>query len=206
MSDFDLTDAPKELVDAIISKAQVEAELAQIELSKLKATNDWNRHLILAGPIFDTEVAIATLTRWARRDPGEPISILLNTPGGSVFDGNALLGCLKQLRNEGHHLTITGSGTVMSYGAILMQAANKRRMQDDCVFMLHGIEAPHIGGGVESIMDVTKMLAWVEENLLDAIAERATISKTKIKNMIKRKDLFLTAQEALKYGFIDEVV
>jgi ATP-dependent protease ClpP protease subunit len=49
------------------------------------------------------------------------------------------------------------------------------------------------------------MLEAVQDRLLTAMAEKATISKAKIKTMTRRKDLFLSAQDALKFGFCDRV-
>lgn len=189
-----------------IRTATAEADKAELELREHRASLDYNRHLIIAGIILDTDHLIEKLLYWSRRDPGQPITITLNTPGGSVFDGNALLGTLKALRDAGHELTIIGSGTVMSYGAILLQAADHRVLERDCVFMLHGISAPSVSGNLSEILDVTKMMKEVEERLLAAVSERATISKARIKTLIKRKDAFLTAEKALEYGFCDEVV
>jgi ATP-dependent Clp protease, protease subunit len=198
-------DQQRALGSALIRKAEAEADMAEDALRSRKAQNDYNRHLFIDGVILDTVEERATLARWARRDPGEPITITVNTPGGSVFDGNALVGTIKAIVANGTPVTVIGTGTLMSYGAILLQAGTKRILQKNCVFMLHGIAAP-VGGNLEQILNITKMLQRVEDDLLDAMVERAKISRTKIKGMIKNKDLFITAEEALKYGFCDEVV
>jgi len=160
--------------------------------------------MTIVGAIMDTEGAIVTLDRWGRRDPGEPITISLNSPGGSVIDGNALFEAILRLRRKGHHVTITGTGAVMSMGAILLQAADERVLDKSALFMIHGLSAP-VYGTLESIEDTRAAFEKVQERLIDTLAERAKISKSKIKQLIKRKDLFLSAEEALKYGFCDRV-
>jgi ATP-dependent Clp protease protease subunit len=203
---------PPELAEALTRKANAEAKIAEanaeqvkMQLDNIMASNDRNRVLVLSGPILETEEACAILMRWGRRDPGKDITIYMNTPGGSVFDGNALVACIRALRKAGHKVTIYGAGTVLSYGAVLLQAADVRILDKDVVFMLHSLNAPHITGQLESITDTTKMLEAVQDRLLEVMAERATISKTKIKQLTRRKDLYLSAQEAHKYGFCDRV-
>jgi ATP-dependent Clp protease protease subunit len=209
-----ITSLPPALAAALTRKAEAEAAIAEskatleaLNLQNIKSGNDQNRVMVLSGPILDTDEAVAVLMRWSRRDPGQPITIYVNTPGGSVFDGNALVGCIRKLRAEGHKVTIHGAGTVMSYGAVLLQAADERVLDKDVVFMIHSAATGNSGiqGNIESVIDQTKMMQEVQERLLDALTERANITKARLKKMTARKELFLSAQEALKYGFCDRV-
>lgn len=200
-----------ELAEALTRKANADADIAAakaveaaMQLKNIEASNDFNRTLILSGPIMDTEEASAILMRWSRRDPGQPITIHLNTPGGSIFDGNALGATLRQLQKNGHHITIYGAGTVLSMGAVLLQYADERVLDKDTVFMIHSLNAP-IVGQLEGIVDMTKMLQEVQERLLDTLASRATISKAKLKQLTRRKELFLSAEQTMKYGLCDRV-
>lgn len=200
-----------ELAEALTRKANAEADISEsklavdsMNLDNIRSGNDQNRVMILSGPILDTEDAVAILMRWSRRDPGKPITIYLNTPGGSVFDGNALVACIRELQGRGHKITIHGVGMVMSYGSVLLQAADERILDKDVVFMIHALNAP-IAGALDQIQDQTKMLQEVQERLLDALASKANITKAKIKQLTRRKELFLSAQDALKYGFCDRV-
>jgi len=196
----------QELLKQKIRAAKAEADKAELTLQSIKSSNEYNRTLILDGMILDTEAVRAQLLTWHRREPGKPITIYLNTPGGSVFDGNALLGTIKHLQSEGTHFTVIGSGTVMSYGMILLQAADTRQIEKDCVCMVHGIQAPDLSGGIAQILDIAKMMEEVEKRLLDVLTARSTISRARIKKMMDRKDVFLTAEKCLEYGFCDEVV
>jgi ATP-dependent protease ClpP protease subunit len=199
-------DIPAELQDAIVRKAVAEADVAEKLAKDTQSSNDANRHMHISGVIADMDAEISTLQRWSRRDPGQPITITMNTPGGVVSDGNALLGELRRLQRDGHELTIIGSGVVMSMGASILQVADHRLMERDCVFMIHGINAPNLGGGIEQVLDLTKMMKDVEDKLLTELAAKSNLTKTKLKAMIKRKDLFLNAEDTLKYGLIDEIV
>jgi ATP-dependent Clp protease protease subunit len=211
---IDLTEGiPPKLAEALTRKANADAEISEakavvekLNLANIRSGNDQNCVMVLSGPILDTEEPVNILMRWHRRDPGKDITIYVNTPGGSVFDGNALVNCIRKLQAEGHKVTIHGVGTVMSYGAVLLQAADERVLDKDVVFMIHSVATGGgIQGNVESIIDQTKMMQEVQDRMLDALVSRAKITKTKLKQLTRRKELFLNAQEALKYGFCDRV-
>jgi len=192
----------KVLAEARIAEAK--AQEAKMQLKNIKASNDYNRELYISGPILDTDEISNVLQRWSRRDPGQPITIYLNTPGGSVFDGNALGYTIEQLRARGHKVTIHGLGTVMSFGAVLLQYADERVLSRETVFMIHSL-AGGLHGALESLEDTTALYKRVNDRLLDKLTERSTISKAALKKKVARKELFLSAEEALKYGFCDRV-
>src|SRR5690606_18287679 len=65
-----------------------------------------------------------------------PITIILNTPGGDVYQAMAIY---NTLRASPCVITIIGRGIIMSAGSIIMQAADKGRriLAPDSVFMIH---------------------------------------------------------------------
>lgn len=198
-------DADLEVKKQQARQAKSEAMKSELQLRDFKASNDYNRHLFIDGVIIDTEEYRATLTRWARRDNGKPITITVNTPGGSVFDGNALVGTIQALRAQGVHFTIIGSGTLMSYGMQLLQAADHRVIERNCVCMIHGLTATGLDGGAAAIIDLGKMLEEVQNRLIKDLASRSNVSERQLKSWMGKKDKFLTAEQCLDYGFCDEV-
>lgn len=204
-------DMPEELAKALTRKATAEARIAEakateagLQLKNVKASNDANRVLVISGAIMDTDEVSNVLMRWSRRDPGQDITIYINTPGGSLFDGNALGATLNQLRAKGHKITMFGAGTVMSMGAILMQYADERVLAKDAVFMIHSMSGG-TQGQLESVIDMTEMWKSVNDRLLDKLVERATLTKAQLKKKVSRKELFLSAEQALEFGFCDRV-
>lgn len=200
-------DEKRQLRKAIIDKAEAEAYMAAKNKALIEAGNDENRTLVIDGAILDTENDCNTLMRWSRMTPGCDIRILLNTPGGSIFDGNALLSTIKDLQRKGHHFTIKGTGAVFSYGAVILATGDRRIMDKDAVLMIHSLQAVGRGltGSMESIADQTEMLQTVNSRLLRNLAEKSNLSQQKLAEMTERKDLYLNAQDALRYGLCDEV-
>lgn len=208
-----------ELEKALVRKANAEARIAEtiakakdIEFKNIKASDDANRVLMIDGPIIDMDGGVscqalrATLMRWHRRDPGKDITVYLNTQGGSVFDGNTLMHTFKELRDSGHKVTIKGQGCVMSLGAIFLQGASEgeRVLDKDTVFMIHS-QSGMVGGSMDDRQDQERMLKGVQDRHLDLLAERSNLTKRQIINKTKRKDWFMSAQEALAQGFCDRV-
>jgi ATP-dependent protease ClpP protease subunit len=207
----DLEGLTPELAAALTRKATAESQIAEakateakLQLKNIQASDDYNRVLNIVGPIMETDEYIATLQRWARRDPGKPITIYLSTPGGSIFDSNALGAVIRQLQAKGTKFTIFGQGTVFSMGAVLLQYADERVLAKDAIFMIHSLSGG-AHGQIESIMDTTEMWKGVNDRLLDILTERAHITKAALKKKVARKELFLDAAKAFEMGFCDRV-
>jgi ATP-dependent Clp protease protease subunit len=205
----------KALIRKTVAEAQIaeaKAQEAKLQLNNIEATNDANRVLIIDGPILDLgdgggvsmNECSQVLMRWSRRDPGKDITIYMNTQGGSVFDGNTFIHTIQQLQAKGHKVTIYGHGCVMSLGAVILQAADERVLAKDTVFMIHS-QSGVVGGSTEDREDQEKMLKGVQERHLTFLAERSTMSLRQLKTKTRRKDWYLSAQEALQYGFCDRV-
>jgi len=85
-----------------------------------------------------------------------------------------------------------------------MQAADERVLDKDTVFMIHS-HAGVVGGSTEDRADQEKMLKEVQERHLEFLASRSNMTVRELRNKTRRKDWYLSADEALKYGFIDRV-
>ena len=164
------------------------------------------RQLNIFAPIYGSNVDtwIDTLEHWERRDPGEPITIRINSPGGDVLDGFALLDTVLRLRRNGHHVTTHGLGMIASMATILMQAGDERILDKNAWFMIHEVGAG-IRGKSSEMRDELKFIDKLEDRLLDILAERSTMTKRQIKTLWTRTDKWMSADEALKLGFVDRV-
>lgn len=142
---------------------------------------------------------------WARRDPGRPITIIFNSPGGSVIEGLALYDFLDDLKKS-HDVEITtvARGMAASMGGVLLQAGDKRIVGRNAHVLIH--EVSSVGFGKLSEMeDEVKFCKRLQERLLDILADRSTMSKRQIRTKWKRKDWWLDAKETVSLGFADEI-
>jgi ATP-dependent Clp endopeptidase proteolytic subunit ClpP len=149
--------------------------------------------------------AMDEIGKWARREPGATIKIVLNSPGGSVLDGLALYDFLKILREDGHRVEVVALGMAASMGGVLLQAGTTRHMGKNSWLLIHEVSAGAIGN-VSEMEDQIQFLHKIQDNLVDILAERSTLSARQIKSRWKKKDWWLSAPEALELGFIDETI
>lgn len=208
--------AEREVAEA--RKWNAEAEIFELDLErdhekrKLELAANHQHHKY----IFDSEVSgksvkdcISTLQKWARLEPGCDVEITMNSPGGSIFDGFALVDFIRDLRAQGHEVTIVGLGIVASMAGVILQAGTKRVLSENSIFLIHEGSLGAIGdfGAVEDRVELMKLF---HERILSLFVTRAEpINKRTTKGFIKRnwkrKDWWMSAGDAVKLGFADEV-
>lgn len=141
---------------------------------------------------------------WSRRDPGQDIKIILNSPGGNVLDGLALYDYIQQLRGDGHKIEVVGLGMAASMGGILLQAGDIRTMGKNSWMLIHEVSSGAIGN-LSEIEDEVEFIKRLQNGLVEILAERSHLTATQIKRKWKKKDWWLSAGEALELGFIDGI-
>lgn len=131
------------------------------------------------------------------------IQVLLSTYGGCVYDGLSLYDVIKNSKTE---VDITCFGKIMSIGIIILLSAKTRKAYRNTTFMIHELSSGVIGkvADMEESIDEAKRLNKV---LFDIIKKETKISKSLLDDIYnKKKDLFLTAEEALELGLITEII
>lgn len=200
---------------SVLIYEEARAEGAVLELAKIrdleadrlaKPGSRTYRQLSISAPIYgsNVDIWIENLEHWERRDPGGDITIRINSPGGSVFDGLALFDTIMRLRRKGHHVTTHGLGMIASMATILMQAGDTRILDANSWFMIHELSSGGMGK-TSDMEDDLKLMKRLQDRALDIYAERASLTKTQIARRWKRKDDWMSAQEAVKFGFADRV-
>ena len=89
-------------------------------------------------------------------------------------------------------------------GAVILQAGDIRIADARSKIMIHE-GSGSIAGTVGEQEDARKFREKLLEDVLDILAERATLTKRQIKTRWRRTDWYLSAAEALKSGFVDLV-
>lgn len=199
-------------LEAEIRKLEAEAAVAEAELvlRNLKADREGTSapegdNMMFYDEVGDVTVfnTIAALKQWSVRFPGRPLTLVINSGGGSITDGLHLYDYL-QIFKQGHHLTTVGMGMAASMAGVLLQAGHERAMSPNAFLLIH--EGSMLTGGSQSALeDSVKFLEALTSKTLAILAERSTLSLTQIKTRYKRRDWWMTSDEALKCGFIDRI-
>lgn len=153
----------------------------------------------------------STLAEWHRLDPGCDIEIQFLSPGGSVTDGLALFDSIQELRRAAHVITTSTIGMAASMAGILLQAGDHRIMGAESWLLIHQAAFMAVGSSFQ-VEDKAEWIKRIEDRILDIFAARAAASDSKkpltklqIKRRWHRKDWWISSDEAIKYGFVDEV-
>ena len=164
-----------------------------------------DRIIFLGTEIEDNvaNVIIAQLLFLESEDPDKDINLYVNTPGGMVTSGMAILDTIRFIKPDVATLCV---GQAASMGALLLAggAKGKRSALPHSRVMLH----QPLGGfrGPASDIDIhAREILKVKEELNRLLAEFTGQSFEKIEQDTDR-DFFLTADEAQEYGVIDNVI
>lgn len=145
--------------------------------------------------IHDLIVAVDRM----QSESDEEITLLMNTGGGSFYDALALYDVLRAVKGP---TTVVGLGSVMSAGAILLQAGKRRLIAPNCRFMIHH-GSWNVGDAHASVVKAIGKEQEYNDNLYcRLLAERATIDTKEIDRLCE-KETFMSATDAIKYGFAD---
>ena len=150
------------------------------------------------------ELCMRELGRWSRRSPGVPITVIFNSPGGSVLDGFALYDYLRLLRAEGHHVTTLALGRAASMGAVLLQAGDRRVIGANAFVLVHEVSSGSVGK-VSELEDSVTFTRRLQARMLAILAERSTLTTRQIQQRWARKEWWLDAGEVVAAGLADEI-
>jgi ATP-dependent Clp protease protease subunit len=81
----------------------------------------------------------------------------------------------------------------------------KRYAYPHSKIMIHGVQTSELSGTQDEIEAESKRIKQLNQSLMEIIARHSKQTLTKVKRDFK-KDKYFTADEALKYGLIDEVI
>lgn len=203
-----LDTAQYELLIALRRQATASAEALERDNADERASADEAKVFTFVSEIEACSVGecMETLGEWHRKEPHSPITLALNSPGGSVFDGLALYDYIRWLVSEGHEVTTLGIGQIFSMGGVILQAGSRRVMAPNAWFMIHEVSTtlPE-GSKASAVGDESKLITRLQSQLLEILAERSEFSTRQLKNRWDRKDWYISASEALKHGFIDAI-
>jgi ATP-dependent Clp protease protease subunit len=187
------------LIPMVIEKSQFGERAYDIYSRLLK-----ERIVFLGGPIDDdvANLVIAQFLFLEAEDPKKDISLYINSPGGSVTATLAMVDTMNHVKPAVSTVCV---GMAASGGAILLSAGEKgkRFALPNAEIMIH---QPHGGaeGQATDIEITAKQIIKLRERLNRILAKNTGQSFEKIEKDVER-DFFMTAEEAKKYGLVDQV-
>ncbi|KIW23122.1 ATP-dependent Clp endopeptidase, proteolytic subunit ClpP [Cladophialophora immunda] len=166
------------------------------------------RIVAVYGEVDDRMAATVTASLlYLEAESDRPISMYINSPGGSVTAGLSIYDCMNYIVPEVSTLVL---GQAASMGSLLLAggAAGKRYCLPHSSIMLHQPSGGHYGTAADIAIHAKEILRIRTQ--LNRIYERHLTGKKKmtvdeIERMMER-DYFLSAEEALELGVVDEIL
>jgi ATP-dependent Clp protease protease subunit len=164
-----------------------------------------DRIIFLGVPIDDyvANIIQAQLLFLESVDSGKDIQIYLNTPGGSVYAGLGIYDTMQYIAPE---IATICTGMAASMGAILLCAGakGKRTALKHSRVLIHQ-PMGGVSGQASDIEITAREIQKLKKELYEIIATHSGQKYDKVWNDSDR-DYWMTAEEAKKYGMIDEVL
>ncbi len=164
-----------------------------------------DRIIFLGGEVTDDEanLIVAQMLFLEADDPDKDISLYINSPGGSITAGMAIYDTMQYIRCDVSTICI---GMAASMGAFLLAAGakGKRRALPNGEILIHQPLGGARGQATEVAIHAERLIK-TREKMNKILAERTGQTVEQIA-LDTERDHYMTAEEALKYGLIDEII
>lgn len=188
------------IIPTVIDKSQF-GERAYDIYSRLLKENI----IFVGGPIDDymANLVVAQLLFLQSEDPKKEVKLYINSPGGSVTAGLAIIDTMRHIKNP---ISTVCVGIAASMGAVILAAGDKgkRFALPNSEIMIHqpmgGVE-----GQAADIAITAKQILKIRDNLYKILADASGKTPAQIEKDSDR-DYFMSSEEAKKYGLIDKVL
>jgi ATP-dependent Clp protease protease subunit len=161
--------------------------------------------IMLNSPINDqvSGLIVSQLLFLQSQDPSKDISIYLNSPGGSITAGLAIINTMEMVKND---ICVVCIGQACSMGAVILCCGsdNKRLSLPDSRIMIH---QPR--GGVEGVHSDMKIAVEECERLRDILYNKMAKRMKKTPKAVEKmcdRDFWMSPEDALENGIIDKVL
>lgn len=165
-----------------------------------------DRIIFLKGAVNEDSAnsIVAQILLLDQMDKDRPIHFYINSPGGSVTDGLAIVDTMRQVHAPVHTYCV---GCAASMGAILLSSGDKRASLPNSWIMIHEPNQTFRNATfttTDQEID-TALMIKMRDQLSTILSKNTGQRLSKIKKDCQR-DFWMTAEEAKEYGIIDEIL
>ena len=165
-----------------------------------------NERIIFLGTPVDDQIAnliVAQLLHLESEDPEKDISLYINSPGGNIYSGLAIYDTMTFVKPDINTMCV---GVAMSMGSLLLGAGTngKRAALPNSKILIHQPSAGFQGQSTDIEIHAREILK-VRERIDEIYAEHTGRPTEEVRADMER-GRFFTAEQALEYGLIDNVL
>jgi len=162
--------------------------------------------VVFLGEQVDSHTAnlvVAQLLHLANEDPKKDIKLYINSPGGSVYDGLAIIDTMNYIKPD---VQTIGIGLQASMGAMLLScgAKGKRYVLPNSRIMIHQPSSGTEGKVTDQEITLRESI-FIKKRLAEIFAKNTGKTVAQVEKDMDR-DHWMSAEEAKEYGIIDEIL
>jgi ATP-dependent Clp protease, protease subunit len=165
-----------------------------------------NERIIFLGTPIDDQVAnlvVAQMIHLESEDPDKDVSIYVNSPGGQVYSGLMIYDTMQFIKPDVQTICV---GIAMSMGAVILSGGTegKRLALPNAKILIHQVSGGFQGQATDIEIQARETIA-LKRRLEEILSEHTGRPQEQVAKDMER-DYFMTSQEALDYGIIDNVI
>jgi ATP-dependent Clp protease protease subunit len=165
-----------------------------------------NRIILVSYPIDDqvASLVVAQLIYLSNEDPDSPIQMYISSPGGSIYAGMGIYDTMQMIPNQ---VSTVAVGFTASYGTVLLAAGSigHRYALPNATVHMHQPWQSGGGGQASDIEIQAKEILRQKQRINEILSARTGKDIESIEKDTDR-DTYLTAEQAVEYGLVDEVL
>ena len=130
---------------------------------------------------------------------------LFNSPGGSITAGMVIYDTMQLIPND---VATVAMGLAASMGQFLLSAGTKgkRKIGKNCRVMIHNVAAGNFGN-LPNLANELEAIQRLQEDYISAMVENTKFTRKKLQKLLNEKvNIYLDAEEAVRYGLADEIM
>lgn len=151
-----------------------------------------------------SDYVIKSLLYLDKKNPGKEIKLYVNcSPGGEVYAGLSMIDTINAISSP---VSVVVMGYVASMASVLASCGTKgkRYIQKGARIMIHQVSSG-VNGKNDDIQVAAENTRYLNDYLIDILAKNCGKQKDEVRNDC-RLDYWMSADEAVKYGIVDEII
>lgn len=131
---------------------------------------------------------------------GEEIEVDINSPGGSIFAGSEIYTALRSYKGN---VKINIVGLCGSAASVIAEAGYSE-ITPTGMFMIHNVQSS-VSGDYRDMEHKSNVLLTANQSIINAYTDKTSMDANQLQELMDR-ETWMTAQEAVEYGFVDKVM
>lgn len=171
-----------------------------------------NRKVMLYDDVDDDSIfrCIYTLMRIREYDTKigskKPITIYINSCGGTVYDGMSLISLIESMQDDGYEINTVNMGYAMSMGFIISLVGTHKYCYRHSTYMYHDISS-FIGGKLAQMKEDIKQTEQLRDMICDFVMSKTKLTREQLDDIHEHKrDVYYTSKQAIELGIAEEVL